>query len=500
MTDASKQLDTADSPGRLRRVAIEPLTRVEGHGKVSLLLDDDNHIHQARLHIVEFRGFEKFVQGRPYWELPVLVQRLCGICPVSHHLVAAKATDMLVGVAQLTPTAEKIRRLMHFGQTLQSHALHFFHLCSPDLLFGFDDEVRHRNIVGVIEDNPDIARQGIMLRKYGQDVIRITAGKRIHGTGAIPGGVNKSLRPEEREYLRKDIGKIIGWSQAAVALIKRIFSEHFEYHMAFGTIDSNMLSLVRDDGAFEIYHGGLRARDAVGQTIFDHQDCTRYNEYLREGVRSWTYMKFPFISAIGSENGWYRVGPLARVNNCDRFTTPLAEEERKAFCEAGHGRPVQASLAYHWARMIELLHCAEAIAELLYDDDLLGEDLCISGDMQLRGVGVIEAPRGTLFHDYAVDADGLVTKANLIVATTNNNQAMNASIRQVASRYLDGRQLTEPLLNQIEVAIRAYDPCLSCATHAMGKMPLEVTLLDGGGEVVDRLEKRSSGEVCGLSR
>jgi len=501
MTDAGKELESAQDPRGLRRVVIEPLTRVEGHGKVTLLLDDENHIRQARLHIVEFRGFEKFIQGRPYWELPVIVQRLCGICPVSHQLVAAKATDMLLGIAQLTPTAEKIRRLMHYGQTLQSHALHFFHMCSPDLLFGFDDAVRHRNIVGVIEDNPEIARQGILLRKYGQEVIRLTAGKRIHGTGAVPGGVNKALSREEREFLRRDIAQIIAWSQGAVDLIKRIFAEHFDYHMAFATIDSSMLSLVDDDGAFELYQGGLRARDAQGGAIFDHVDPARYYEYLREGVRSWTYMKFPFISAIGPDEGWYRVGPLARVNNCDRFTTPLAESERRAFVQIGGGSPVQASLGYHWARMIELLHCAEAIGELLDDDDLLGNDLRIEGEIsQGRAIGVLEAPRGTLIHDYECDADGLVRKANLIVSTTNNNQAMNASIRQVANRYLDGRQLTEPLLNQIEVAIRAYDPCLSCATHAMGKMPLEITLVDAAGDVVDRLEKRASGEVCAPGR
>lgn len=498
MTDESTQLETAAHPEGLQRVVIEPLTRVEGHGKVTLLLDEDNRIRQARLHIVEFRGFEKFIQGRPYWELPVLVQRLCGICPVSHHLAAAKATDMLVGARQLTPTAEKIRRLMHYGQTLQSHALHFFHLCSPDLLFGFDDEVRHRNIVGVIEDNPEIARQGIMLRKYGQEVIRLTAGKRIHGTGAIPGGVNKSLEPHERDYLRKDIGQVIDWAQAAVGLIRRIFDEHFDYHMEFATISSNMLSMVGDDGAFDIYHGGLRATDAQGNMLFDHVDYTQYDEYLREGVRSWTYMKFPFISAMGPDDGWYRVGPLARVNNCDRFSTPLAERERRVFREIGNGAPVQASLGYHWARLIELLYCAEAIAELLEDDDLSGEELCVSGERQARGIGVIEAPRGTLLHDYEIDEGGLVTKANLIVSTTNNNQAMNASIRQVASRYLDGRKLTEPLLNQIEVAIRAYDPCLSCATHAMGKMPLELTLVDSDGAVVDRLEKRATGEVCAV--
>jgi NAD-reducing hydrogenase large subunit len=489
------ELETANNPEKLERIVIEPLTRVEGHGKVTLLQDENNHIRQARLHIVEFRGFEKFIQGRPYWELPVLVQRLCGICPVSHHLAAAKATDMLVGTRQLTPTAEKIRRLMHFGQTLQSHALHFFHLCSPDLLFGFDDEVRHRNIVGVIEDHPEIAKQGVLLRKYGQEVIRLTAGKRIHGTGAIPGGVNKSLNREEIDYLLKDIEQIVSWGVDAVALIKRIFFEQFEYHMAFASIDSNMLGMIGSNGAFDIYHGGLRARDPDGNTIFDHIDYTNYTDYIKEGVKDWSYMKFPFIDSIGSDNGWYRVGPLARVNNCDHFTTPLAEKERVEFKATGNGKPVQSSLAYHWSRLIELLHCAEAIRELLHDPDISGSELVNKGDMQSCGIGVLEAPRGTLFHHYEIDDDGIVNKANLIVSTTNNNQAMNESIRQVASNYLDGSQLTEPLLNQIEVAIRAYDPCLSCATHAMGKMPLEITLVNENEEVVDRLEKRVSGEI-----
>jgi NAD-reducing hydrogenase large subunit len=489
------ELETANNPDKLERVVIEPLTRVEGHGKVTLLQDENNHIRQARLHIVEFRGFEKFIQGRPYWELPVLVQRLCGICPVSHHLAAAKATDMLVGTRQLTPTAEKIRRLMHFGQTLQSHALHFFHLCSPDLLFGFDDEVRHRNIVGVIEDHPEIAKQGVLLRKYGQEVIRLTSGKRIHGTGAIPGGVNKSLDRDEIDYLLKDIEQIVSWGVDAVALIKRIFFEQLEYHMAFASIDSNMLSMTASDGAFDIYHGGLRARDRDGNTIFDNIDYTNYTDYIKEGVKDWSYMKFPFIDSIGSDNGWYRVGPLARVNNCDHFTTPLAEKERVEFMAVGNGKPVQSSLAYHWARLIELLHCAEAIRELLHDPDISGSELVNKGDMQSCGIGVLEAPRGTLFHHYEIDDDGIVNKANLIVSTTNNNQAMNESIRQVASHYLDGSQLTEPLLNQIEVAIRAYDPCLSCATHAMGKMPLEITLVNENEEVIDRLEKRVSGEI-----
>ncbi len=491
----STSLESAENPDKLDRVVIEPLTRVEGHGKVTLLQDEDKHIKQARLHIVEFRGFEKFIQGRPYWELPVLVQRLCGICPVSHHLAAAKATDMLVGSRQLTPTAEKIRRLMHYGQTLQSHALHFFHLCSPDLLFGFDDDVRHRNIVGVIEDHPDIAKQGVLLRKYGQEVIRLTAGKRVHGTGAIPGGVNKSLSKDEIDYLLKDIDQILSWTIDAVALVKRIFSEHMDYHLEFATIDSNMLSLIGSDGAFDIYHGGLRARNPEGDTVFDHVDYTNYTDYIKEGVKNWSYMKFPFITELGADDGWYRVGPLARVNNCDFFTTPLAEEQRAEFMAIGNGKPVQSSLAFHWARLIELLYCVEAIQQLLHDPEISGDELVTKGEMNPVGIGLIEAPRGTLFHHYEIDDDSLVTRANLIVSTTNNNQAMNESIRQVASNYLDGNQLTEPLLNQVEVAIRAYDPCLSCATHAMGKMPLEISLVDENNELVDRLEKRASGQI-----
>lgn len=488
-------LESAANPERLKRVVIEPVTRVEGHGKVTLLQDEDNRIHQARLHIVEFRGFEKFIQGRPYWELPVLVQRLCGICPVSHHLAAAKATDQLVGVDTLPPTAEKVRRLMHLGQTLQSHALHFFHLASPDLLFGFDDAVAHRNIVGVIQDYPQIARQGVLLRKYGQEVIRVTAGKRIHGTGAVPGGVNKSLSADERDYLLKDIDQVVEWAQLAVQLIKRIFTQHPDYHYAFAKVDANTLSMVRGDGAFEIYHGTLRARDADGATIFDRVDYRDYEHHLKEAVKPWSYMKFPFIADLGPEDGWYRVGPLSRVNNCDRFDTPLAEQERHDFLAAGEGRPLHAALATHWARLIELLHCAEAIRRLLDDPDLRGEDLQVRRDMREKGVGVLEAPRGTLFHHYEIDGGGLVTRANLIVSTTNNNQVMNESIRQVASRYLDGKELTEPLLNQIEVAIRAFDPCLSCATHVVGKMPLEIELVNAAGERVDSIRKRATGVI-----
>jgi NAD-reducing hydrogenase large subunit len=480
-------LETAAQPERLRRVVIEPLSRVEGHGKVTLLLDEDGKVQQARLHIVEFRAFEKFIQGRPYWEVPVMVQRLCGICPVSHHLAACKALDQVVGATELTPTAEKIRRLMHYGQILQSHALHFFHLSSPDLLFGFDSDAARRNIVGVAAAYPDIAKQGVLLRRYGQEVIRHTAGKRIHGTGSVPGGVNKSLTAAECATLLADIYPIIGWSRDAVRLVRQLFEQNLATYRTFATFPAHTLSLVRADGAMDLYHGGLRARDADNRTIFDHADYDRYWECISEDVKAWSYMKFPFFRELGAESGWYRVGPLTRVTRCDFIPTPLADRERREFLAFDEGRAAVSTLGFHWARMIEMLHAAEAIKDLLHDPDLLGTELMAGGERQGRGVGVIEAPRGTLIHHYRVDEDDQVVRANLIVSTTHNNQAMNFAIREVARKYLDGRELTEGLLNHIEVAVRAFDPCLSCATHAMGKMPLAVELIDAAGRQVGRL-------------
>ena len=472
-----------------RKIAIEPVTRVEGHGKVTILLDEENQVKQARLHIVEFRGFERFVQGRPYWEAPVVVQRLCGICPVSHHLAAAKAMDLIHGVDKLTPTAEKVRRLMHYGQTLQSHALHFFHLCSPDLLFGFDADPAIRNVIGVARKFPELAVQGVMLRKYGQEVIKVTAGKKIHGTGAIPGGVNKNVSIAERDELLKEMDQIMEWSRSALKIAKDYTVEHLDDVKDFGSFDSNHLSLIREDGAMDLYHGGLRAIDAEGNSIFDHVDYQDYTDYITEEVKSWSYMKFPFIKSLGNENGWYRVGPLARINTCDFIDTPEAEEARKEFMALTDGKPNNITMAYHWTRMIELLHSAEKIQELLNDPDLQGDDLVLSGERRPEAVGLIEAPRGTLFHHYKVDDNDQITMCNLIVSTTNNNIPMNRAVTGVCKKYLSGKEITEGLLNHVEVAIRAYDPCLSCATHAMGKMPLAIELLDSEGKMLHRKAK-----------
>ncbi|MDQ6964338.1 MAG: Ni/Fe hydrogenase subunit alpha [Mariprofundales bacterium] len=480
-------------PVATRRFAVDPVSRVEGHGKITLLLDEDGHVQEARLHIVEFRGFEKFIQGRPYWEVPVFVQRLCGICPVSHHLAAAKAVDQISGVDALTPTSHKLRELLHFGQTMQSHALHFFHLSSPDLLFGFGSDMTRRNIVGVLEQHPDIAMQGVKLRKYGQQIIAAIMGKRIHGSAAIPGGMNRSLTLEQRQALLADIDDIKSWAQGAVSMNERIHLSSAA-HRSFGTLNTPFLSMVGTNGELELYHGGLRVILANGERLVDQFDYRGYEQIIREEVRSWSYMKFPYLSELGRERGWYRVGPLARVNSCDSISTPLAEEARQRFKAVAGGGLVQHTLAYHWARMVEVLHCAEAIELLLHDDDISGDDLVVTGDKRCEGVGVIEAPRGTLFHHYRIDGDGLIEKANLIVSTTSNNQAMNESVRSVADQYIDGNEVTEGLLNHLEVAVRAYDPCLSCATHALGRMPLQVELVDLSGKQIDQLTKGGDGK------
>jgi NAD-reducing hydrogenase large subunit len=487
-------LETAAHPEKLRRVAIDPVSRVEGHGKVTLLLDEHNHVHQARLHIVEFRGFEAFIVGRPYWEVPVMVQRLCGICPVSHHLAASKAIDVALGITAVPRTAELMRRLMHYGQIMQSHALHFFHLSSPDLLFGFDSEVTKRNIVGVSAAHPDIARQGVLLRKFGQEVIRMTAGKRIHGTGSVPGGVNRHLTAPDRALLAAQAPQMIAWCEQAVELVATLNAQQPALYEQFGAMRTNWLSIVRRDGAMDLYDGVLRARTADGTTLLDGADVQGYLDLIEERTKPWTYLKFPHLRSLGEHAGWYRVGPLARVQTCDFIPSPLAEAQRQRFLAQG---PVHGTLAYHWARMIEMLHAMEVIAQLLEDDALVEGELTAPLPTHRpghrRGVGVIEAPRGTLIHAYTIDSDDLIAECNLIVSTTHNNQAMNEAVRAVTRDAFDGREVTEGLLNQIEVAIRAYDPCLSCATHALGRMPLEVNLVDAHGALRDQVLRHGDG-------
>jgi NAD-reducing hydrogenase large subunit len=476
-----------------KKITIDPVTRVEGHGRVTIHLDEYGKVEDSFFHIVEFRGFERFIQGHPYWEAPVLVQRLCGICPVSHHLAAAKAIDQLVGIdpENLSPAAFKLRKLMHYGQIFQSHALHFFYLASPDLLFGMDAPVEKRNVLAVAVENKELARKGILMRKFGQEIIRAIAGKKIHGVAAVPGGMHNTFDPKEREYFLsgKDIPNIhtmIEWSQEIIEFIKGYHEKNRALLDTFAAFPSGHLGMVDDDGNMELYHGKLRAIDSIGNTTLPDVSTNDYQKYFLEGVERWSYMKFPYLKEIGREHGWNRVGPLARINICEAIPTPLAEKERQAFVSFTGKKVNNSTLYSHWARLIEILHCAEVMNELLHDDEILSSDLVREGKPRLEGIGIIEAPRGTLTHHYQVDDKGMITRCNLIVSTTHNNEAMNQAVKWVANNVISQKgAITDGMLNQVEVAIRAYDPCLSCATQALGKMPLKLEVYNHAGNLID---------------
>ncbi|MBL7724571.1 MAG: Ni/Fe hydrogenase subunit alpha [Chitinophagaceae bacterium] len=476
-----------------RKITIDPVTRVEGHGRVTIHLDEYGQVKDSFFHIVEFRGFERFIQGHPYWEAPVLVQRLCGICPVSHHLAAAKAIDQIVGIdpKDLSPTATRLRRLMHFGQVFQSHALHFFYLASPDLLFGVDAPAEKRNVVAVAVENRELAIKGITMRKFGQEVIKAVAGKKIHGILAVPGGVHKTFTERERDYFLdgkniENIDTMIEWSVAMVDFMKGYHEANRKFLDDFAYFPSGHLGMVNDKGGLDLYDGKLRAIDSEGNRTLDDIATDLYQDYFSEAVSQWSYMKFPYLKKQGRENGWNRVGPLARMNVCDFITTPLAEKARQEFI-AFTGKKVNNSTMYsHWARLIEVLHCAEEMKILLNEPELMGNDLIRKGTPRLKGIGIIEAPRGTLTHHYEVDEKGMITRCNLIVSTTHNNDAMNTAVKWVANNVISRKgHITDGMLNQVEVAIRAYDPCLSCATQAMGKMPLKAEVYNHEGELID---------------
>lgn len=476
-----------------RKITIDPVTRVEGHGRVTIHLDEYGQVKDSFFHIVEFRGFERFIQGHPYWEAPVLVQRLCGICPVSHHLAAAKAIDQIVGIdpKDLSPTATKLRRLMHFGQVFQSHALHFFYLASPDLLFGVDAPAEKRNVVAVAVENRELAIKGITMRKFGQEVIKAVAGKKIHGILAVPGGVHKTFTEKERDYFLdgkniENIDTMIEWSVAMVNFMKNYHEQHRKFLDEFAFFPSGHLGMVNKQGGLDLYDGLLRAVDSEGKRMLDDISTDLYQDYFSEAVAQWSYMKFPYLKKLGRENGWNRVGPLARMNVCDFITTPLAEKARQEFISFTGKRVNNSTMYSHWARLIEVLHCAEEMKLLLNDPELMGNDLIRKGTPRLKGIGIIEAPRGTLTHHYEVDEKGMITRCNLIVSTTHNNDAMNTAVKWVANNVISRKgHITDGMLNQVEVAIRAYDPCLSCATQAMGKMPLKAEVYNYEGELID---------------
>jgi NAD-reducing hydrogenase large subunit len=474
-----------------QRIVIDPVTRIEGHAKITIYLDDSGAVSDARFHVAEFRGFEKFCEGRPLWEMAGITARVCGICPVSHLLASARAGDQILAVRP-PPAAEKLRRLMNLAQIVQSHALSFFHLSAPDLLLGLESDPAKRNVFGLIAAEPELARGGIRLRQFGQQIIEALGGKKIHPAWAAPGGVRYPLSAEERERIRSRLPESQTTAIAALQRFKQILDGFAEEVRTFGNFPSLYLGLAAGDGCWEHHDGHLRFVNADGKIVADHLDPAHYRDYIGEAVESSSYLKSPYYRPLGYPDGVYRVGPLARLNVCERMGTPLADRELEEYRQRG-GRTVNASFYFHYARLIEILAALERIARMLDDPDLASENLrAHAGINRHHGVGVSEAPRGTLFHDYEVDENGLMRKVNLVIATGQNNLAMNRTVAQIAKRYVRGPQIAEGLLNRVEAGIRAFDPCLSCSTHAIGAMALHVRLVGPDGTVLAEAKRGGS--------
>lgn len=474
-----------------RVITIDPVTRIEGHAKISIHLDATGAVEAARFHVTEYRGFEKFCEGRPFTEMAAITARICGICPVSHLLAAARTGDKILAV-QIPPAAEKLRRLMNLAQITQSHALSFFHLSSPDFLLGWDSDPQRRNIFGLIAANPELARSGIRLRQFGQGVIEALGGRKIHAAWAVPGGVRSPLAPKTRDQIRAGLPEAFAVVEQGLTLFKQLLDTQLHEEMdVFGDFPSLFLGLVADGDLWEHSPGascrGLRVMDSDAQVLADGLREDQYASFLAEAVEPWSYLKFPYYKPLGPEAGSYRVGPLARLNLCERIGTEQADRELQELRQRG-GRVVTASFLYHLARLVEILACLEQMEQLLEDPELLSPHVRARAQVNCHeAVGVSEAPRGTLLHHYQVDANGLIERVNLIIATGQNNAAMNRTVTQIARHYLSAEQLDESLLNRVEAGIRCFDPCLSCSTHAAGAMPMQVSLLNAQGELLQEV-------------
>lgn len=472
-----------------RKLTIEPVTRIEGHGRVTIHLNEQGAVEQTFFHVDEFRGLEKFCEGRPYFEMPQITQRICGICPVSHHLAAAKACDGIDRVEPPRP-AKLLRELLHMGQMVQSHGMHFFFLAAPDLVLGFDADPAERNVFGIIKADPALALKAVSLRRFGQQIIARLGGKRVHPNFAVAGGVNSPLSSKDRDEIVAELGAMMDIAKLAVGIGKGWIEANKGLVTAFASFPSNYMGLVDEEGGLQLYDGEIRVKDAQGGTVAQFKP-DNYLAHVAEHVESWSFLKYPYYRKLGFPQGTYRVGPLGRLNVIDKIGTPIANEEFKLFRQINGGKPVEGSLYYHYARLIEIVYAIERIGQILDDPDILSNDIRAypSKNLAGQGVGVIEAPRGTLFHDYSTDENGQLTRVNLIVATGNNNWAMHTASGLVAKDFVDGSKLTEGMLNRVEAAIRCYDPCLSCATHAIGKMPLEITLIAADGTILDRISR-----------
>lgn len=476
----------------MTRLVIEPVTRIEGHAKITVQLDDAGAATSARFHVTEFRGFEKLCEGRPFHEMPGLMSRVCGICPVSHVLASSKAGDMLLGV-DAPPAAQRQRRLVNYAQILQSHALSFFYLSAPDLLLGMDAPAAKRSVLGLLESDAGFVRRGIRLRQFGQRIIEMVGGKRVHPGWSGPGGVHQRFTTAHRDEILTWLPEAMVTVSLALDRYKRELDRFEDEIASMGSGGSLFLGTVSDEGGLEYYDGHIRIVDAGANCIADGLDARRYHTFLAEASEEWSFVKFPYYRPFGYPQGSYRVGPLARLNVARFAGTTAADRELREFKQRSAGA-VAESFHYHLARLIEMLHCVERIEELMSDRELFGEEIQARASLNRReGVGSCEAPRGTLFHHYRVDDNGLVTWANLLIATAQNNQAMNAAVDQTARRFLTaarGGDHDEGLLNRLEAAIRCYDPCLSCSTHALGRMPLVVDVRGADGTLQRRITRR----------
>jgi len=469
-------------------IVIDPVTRIEGHSKITIHLDEAGEVRDAQFHVTQFRGFERIVQGRPIHEMPSIMARICGICPVSHLIASAKACDQILAV-EPPPTGADLRRVMNLAQIVQSNALSFFHLSSPDLLFGFDADPAKRNIVGIAAANPALARDGIGVRRFGQQIIEWLGGKRIHPAWVVPGGVDAPLSAETRDRILAGVPDALGAVQRALTWYKSSLLKWEDEAATFGDFRSAWMGLVDRHGSVDHYDGWLRVVDADGGMVLNRIDPTTFEDHIGEAVEPFTFLKSTYLKAIGYPDGIYRVGPLARVIVADQMGTPRADEELMQFRDR-LGRVPSSSFHYHYARLIDTLYACERIDQILRGDDILDPRVrSFAGVNANEGIGVSEAPRGTLMHHYRVDDDGIVQWANLVIATGHNNLAMNRSVKQVAQHYVKSAQLTEPMLNRVEAVIRCYDPCLSCSTHALGEMALHLQLVGPDGAILDELRR-----------
>jgi len=471
-----------------KKITIEPVTRIEGHAKVTIHMNDVGTVEHAYFHVNEFRGFEKFCEGRMFFEMPQITPRICGICPVSHHLAAAKAGDKVMGVEPPRP-ATLLRELMHMGQIIQSHGMHFFELAGPDLILGFDSDPALRNVVGLIGADPGLTVRAVELRKYGQDIIYQVGGRRIHPNFAVPGGVNHALTIEKRDHMLSGLEQAQETTLIGIQMIKDWADSNIADIEKFAVFDTGYFGLVTPENALELYDGNIRLvdKDLNELELFSAQN---YLDIISEHVEDWSYLKFPYYKKMGWPDGVYRVGPLGRLNAVDKIDTPLAQKEFEIYRQINNGKPVNQTLYYHYARLIETLFAIERTREILDDPDLLSNDILNrKTDFKGEGVGVIEAPRGTLLHHYWVKPSGQIERVNLIVSTGHNNWAMSKAVDSVAKTYVKGPEVQEGMLNRVEAAIRAYDPCLSCSTHAIGQMPIKIEVINHNGEITQTLKR-----------